>query len=608
MKKIVFTIISIFISVNFVFSVPAKSFVIRILQNNGTEISIKQNGDEHFHFTTTEDGFLIKENSNGIFEYAEINNDGEILTTGILAKNSQIRTKSEQNFIEKIASEKNIFDLAKNISKTRVEKNFSVLKSGSAENSTAAIGSRFPVILVNFSNKAFVTPDANSAFNNMLNQENYNQNNAIGSARDYFINSSNSLYQPVFDVFGPYNLPQNMNYYGANDSYGDDMRAEQMIKDACALASADINFSLYDGDGDGKVDNVFVIFAGYNEAENGGANTIWPHYFFLYSSPPSYNGKTIYSYICTSELKNNSGNKMAGIGTFCHEFGHALGLPDLYNTSSGSTVLHSWDIMDMGCYNGPGNNGDVPCLYSAFEMFYMGWLTPEVLKENYTQTSIENKKNAFLISNSKTHNLNGKNPNPTNFYILENRQKKGFDAYLPGNGLLIWKINYKSSDWGLPNRVNVSPRGVDIVRANNSQTAGALAGWSFPGTSNVTSYNFSEWSQSISDILENDEIVTFKYGGNSYSLYFEPNFLISSKLFENEKYDLNIINSTLNWSVSMNYGKYLLEVFSINGALLKTFNFETELKVQKNDFPNGVYLLKIKDLNKNKIYFSKVIK
>ena len=128
-----------------------------------------------------------------------------------------------------------------------------------------------------------------------------------------------------------------------------------------------------------------------------------------------FDGKILYDYACSSELKGNSGSNMCGIGTFCHEFSHVLGLPDLYDTEySGHNTLGSWDIMDYGGYS---NNGRTPPSFSSYERFYLGWLTPTILNSaaNITIDELQSSNQAYLVSSTGTHNLDGASPNPNSF-------------------------------------------------------------------------------------------------------------------------------------------------------------------------------------------------
>ena len=232
-----------------------------------------------------------------------------------------------------------------------------------------------------------------------------------------------------------------------------------MALDACwAAHNNGIDFSQYDTDNDGFVDNVFIYYAGYNEAEGAASNTVWPHRYVVQSwevdGETEIDGKLVYDYACTSELKGRSGSEMCGIGNFCHEFGHVLGLPDYYHTEdSYSTTLGYWSIMDGGAYS---NEGRTPPLYSAYDRFFLGWLTPtEINSPEYlyllplTQSMEEQadmSHQAYLLAD-REHNLDGQDPNPTEFFIMEYRQQTGWDEYLPGEGVLFWHIDYKSRIW-----------------------------------------------------------------------------------------------------------------------------------------------------------------
>ena len=603
MKKLFILVTFTIFSVNYVFSVPAKPVITKVLQKNGTEISIRQHGDEHFHFKTTEDGILITENADGIFEYAKMSENGDISSTGILAKNKDARSNEEISFTNTL-NNKNVFEISMDVINKRVEQK-NTMKSPAAQN---AVGEKGIVILVNFKDKAFVTTNANTAFKNLLNQEGYSLYNAKGSARDYFIECSNSLFKPTFDVYGPYTLPQNMSYYGGNNSYGD-KNPQQMIIDACNSANNDVNFAQYDTDGDGFVDNVFVFYAGFSEASGADANTVWPHrsvVVYNKNSAPLFDGVRVYDYACSSELKGTSGTTMDGIGTFCHEFSHVLGLPDLYNTANDDdTNMMFWDLMDMGCYNGPNKNGDVPAMYSAYEMFYVGWLTPEILTKcgNYTLTALENSpKKAYLVAKTDTHNLNGKSPNATEFYMIENRQQISYDTYLPNSGLLITRINYSGSKWMANTVNNTTPKGVEIMKAGTSAYGND---WLFP-TSSKKSFSFvsatggTAWNKSVSEITKNTTAKTVSFN------FQQQNCPTAVDQIKDNEFE--IINFPLNWYISMDYSNYSMEIYTVNGILLKTFEFENEITVEKNSFPNGVYMLKIKDLNTQKVYFSKAIK
>ncbi len=348
------------------------------------------------------------------------------------------------------------------------------------------------IILVSFKDKAFSTPY--DTINNMINGEHFTRSytttvlsptygkqqktiTASGSARQYFQDQSWGQYNPVFDVVGPVTVSENVSYYGSNNYYGDDKNVDKMIKEACTLANTECNvdYTLYDNDNDGKVDFVYFIYAGYGEADSDKSSTIWPHnydYTYYGNTTLRFDGKIIANYACSNELESTNDN-YAGIGTFCHEFSHVLGLPDLYATNNSTHhTLVDWDILDYGPYN---NDGNTPPAYSAYERFYMGWLTPRVLTdpEYVWLNPLNGSKEALIISSTDAHNLVGNDPNPKDFYIIECRKKTGWDEYLPGKGMLITHIRYDANKW-LNNTVNNSSSnmGVDIVEAKSNTTSG----------------------------------------------------------------------------------------------------------------------------------------
>ncbi|MBQ0119299.1 MAG: M6 family metalloprotease domain-containing protein [Bacteroidales bacterium] len=381
------------------------------------------------------------------------------------------------------------------------------------------------VILVNFTDVKFLNSDPNTQFSNLLNEKGYSANGATGSARDYFLACSNGIFRPTFDVYGPYTLEKDQAYYGANTSSGsiNTERMQTLLKEACELAVKDhVDFTKYDENNDGVVDNIFVYYAGYNEADGGGENTIWPHRFAV-QDRPTYGGKKVYDYACTSELKTTQGRQsgqMCGIGTFCHEFSHVLGLPDMYHTTDSKVyTVGSWDIMASGNYN---NDGRTPISYSAFERFMLGWLMPEQITQlgDYSLNPLSEQK-AYLVAQGK-HNLNKDNPSPSEFWMLENRQYTGWDVpngKMPGHGLIISHISYNKSRWQGNTYNNYKPLGFDICEAYFKTQSQSSASDPYPGTMKITKFvpisNAQEQLDSLQvmDIHETDNgSVAFHFG------------------------------------------------------------------------------------------------
>ena len=399
------------------------------------------------------------------------------------------------------------------------------------------------IILVNFSDLSWTKAD-HAEMDSMINGQNYTRNytyydwgstvhvTASGSAKQFFHDSSFGQYNPQFTVIGPVTVSRGYAYYGSNDSGGDDQHPEEMVAEACQLADQQgVDFTQFDNDGDGDIDFVYIFYAGNQESDGAGDNYIWPHsyelesYYYRTHATVRLDGKRLNKYACSGEIEYMS-NMHEGIGTFCHEFSHVLGLPDLYVTDYNATqkTMGNWDILDAGPYN---NNGNTPPLYSAYEQFFMGWLTPTVISDTgtYSLQPLTQAQQAYLICAGGSHNLVGNDPNPTTFYLLENRQLSGWDSDLPGHGLMITKIAYNYNKWN-DNTVNntTGQMGVDLIEADGSAPSYSernpnngyygKATDLFPA--GATSYNGIN-GYPIRNIVEHYGVITFTVGNGGSS-------------------------------------------------------------------------------------------
>lgn len=476
-----------------IYAVPARRTGHTVTQADGTTLTVYAHGDEHFHWLTNEQGEWLSLNAQGNYEVIPALTDDQIQ-----ARRARSRRLLPQQTTKAIPLN---------------------------------IAPRGLIILVNFQDKAFSTSKAE--MDSMINGQNYTRAysytyggerlniTSTGSAREYFYVASNRQYHPQFDVIGPVTVSQKMSYYGGNDRMGNDKNPEKMIQEACELAKSEhnVDFTLYDNDNDGYVDFVYVFYAGYGEADGGNENTIWPHaYNLTYANINcTIDGKRVDSYACSNEMSSISGVH-DGIGTFCHEFSHVLGLPDLYITS-GNNPAHktpgAWDVMDYGPYN---NDGNTPPNYSGYERFFMGWATPRVLAadEEVVLHDLASTNEVLLVSETDAHNLIGNDPSPSTFYILENRQQTGLDTYLPGHGLMLTRVKYSYYLWYMNNVNNTeSNMGVDIIEADgyapNSYSDEYLGKPTDLFPAGAASYS-GLGNHAISNIQETDGIITFTFG------------------------------------------------------------------------------------------------
>jgi M6 family metalloprotease-like protein len=528
-----FTILLLILSLP-IKGVPAFPHPIVITQPDGSTLTVQRHGDEHRKITTTADGYIIKKNQHGIYTYAIADGFNRFIPGETVARDPEKRDADDLIFLSKV----------KKITEIEDESVSSPSKINRVPSATT-VSTGFPrtgtpkslVIMVNFSDLSFVVPNSKDAFTRLLNQEDYSDNGGTGSAKDYFEAASNGLFSPQFDVVGPYTLPNPMAFYGANDPETlDDVKPAYMIVHACDAANkAGLDFTQYDADNDGYIDNVFVYYAGYNEAELGPDNSIWPHRWVVFrnfnyvgtSQSVVFDGKTVYDYACTSELKGNSGTTMCGIGTFTHEFGHVIGMPDYYHTSANKNSLNYWNIMDAGAYL---NAGRTPPTYSAYDRFYLGWQMPEEISTAadkvlfpISQSEIPSgstAKQAYLLS-ATTHNLIGDNPLPNEFYIMEYRKKTGWDTYLPSEGLLFWHIDYNQTAWE-NNEVNNYTDSLQTAASHMRVYLQPLSGYiETPGTAFTTgSFDPLTWSgiridRAITDISKTSDSISFKILGGS---------------------------------------------------------------------------------------------
>lgn len=409
-------------------SVPAKRGVWRtVTLSNGLTIKARLCGDEHAHWWQAEDGSCFDVDSLG---------KGKAVVPQELMSKARSRMAARRQTARRANAKKASQRIATNGNTGKFQ------------------GQRHGlIILVNFADSKFNTSKfgpTQTLYSRIANEANYGENNFKGSISDYFKAQSGGQFLLDFDVAGPVTLPYGYSYYGQNDDDGYDKRPTKMVREACQAVDGSVDFSKYDWDGDGEVEEVFVVYAGNGEHDTTNQpNLIWPHMDNLanYHEELTFDGVTINTYACASEL--NGDKTLSGIGTFCHEFSHCMGFPDMYDTASDGNNfgMGSWDLMDYGSYNG---DGYVPAGYSGYEKMVCGWTTPIELDKPMTVNGMER-----LADMGQTYIIYNKG-NSNEYYILENRQQRGFDKYLPGSGLLIEHVDYDKDiwDWNAVNTTN----------------------------------------------------------------------------------------------------------------------------------------------------------
>ena len=449
MRKILFSLCLTLLATS-LWAVPAKRGIYRTLRlTDGTEVRAQLMGDEHMHFYRADDGTCYAANGDGTFSVTDLSRQ----RANMERRRAPLNRRLGQQFSRRMKAA--MSRTQKALSNPGLSDGFYGQKKGL-------------IILVQFSDLKFTADDNLEFYKKLANQENYTEGDFRGSVHDYFTAQSNGQFDLTFDVVGPVTMPKGYAYYGQNGYNGDDLHVGEMVAEACQAIKDQVDWSQYDWDGDGEADQVFCLYAGHGEADygegEGGDDYIWPHMYYLsegdYGRRLNMNGTYVDTYACSNELSYY--DTPDGIGTICHEFSHCLGFPDVYDTTyqGGYGMGYYWDLMDGGNQNG---DSYCPAGYSGYEKWVAGWITPTELTENTQITdwkSCDKYGETYIIYNDGNRN---------EFYIIDNRQKSGWDAELPGNGLLVTHIDYDKNAWGQNTLNDVkSHQRWSIIAADNS--------------------------------------------------------------------------------------------------------------------------------------------
>ena len=386
-------------------------------------------------------------------------------------------------------------------------------------------------VLVSYNDRSFKDSEAATLaqWNKILNTRNLTEEPFSGSVHDYFYDQSYGSFSLTFDLQFVQVSGNAAKYASTED---DDENSQYLLQDIMqVLAGRDIDWSLYDWNGDGFINQLLIIYAGHSMSDTpGGGDLIWPHQWWMSDHrkdrqpgvycnpiPVSYSGKDymIDCYCAVPELTNK--NDYGSFGTLCHEFTHCFGFNDLYYGRM--SYLGSWDLMDIGNYNG---NGFCPVGYSAHERWIMGWLTPTELTNDTTVTGMPaliDVPQAYLIRNDGY---------PNEYYIVENRQMRGWDAGIPGNGVIVFHIDFDPQIWTsiytFPN--TDQSQHYLIIPANNNSYTSAISNWGYPYEGNnqlthTSSPAATLWhagadgtmlmNKSLTDIAVTDGLASFSF-------------------------------------------------------------------------------------------------
>lgn len=451
MKKLLTFFAGLLLAAGLASAVNAPKTSFRYTQPDGTVITLVNHGDEFYHWTTR-NGVRVEQDKDGFYRTADTRRQAGLETAG-RQKRSAVNAQR-------------IGDLDRGLSSGK---------------------KRFLVILVEFDDVAFVRPDTRNSFKRMLNESGFSDNGATGSARDYYMDNSLGKFQPTFDVYGPVKLSEASTYYGKG---ANDENVVEGFVEACELLNGEINFAQYDQDGDGFVDNVYFIYAGHNEAEGGGINTIWPHQAIMTKSL-TLDGVKVLQYACTSELSGSRGETPAGIGTFIHEFAHVLGLPDFYGPSRDIPNPEDFSPMSNGNYL---NDGRTPCYFNSVERQMLGWMGDFPFVSDAGDYTLDP-----LAGNSLPWVIHSDIDDET--FILEMRDGSGWDATLP-RGMVIYHMDASDNivsegrtareawKWQAINQSKEHPCFYVVPSVDYSSSEAMI----FPGSGQVHAFTPTAWS------------------------------------------------------------------------------------------------------------------
>ncbi|MBO5615757.1 MAG: M6 family metalloprotease domain-containing protein [Prevotella sp.] len=565
MKKILLSLILLATCVT-MHAAKAANFRREVTLQDGRTVTIHLVGDENVHYLCTENGEVIKKDDAGyrVATQAEIDE----LNNAIM-QYSQAQAQAQAKAITALKADKNEgiygYQLFPHTGKQKVlvlMAEFADLKFTYTKNDIDSIlNSSAKTKMRNTNSKSYTSGTETIITRNSLYY-------SYSSAREYFKASSDGQFEPEFDVYGPYTLPNNMTYYGT----GHNDRMDLFVPAVCSLADNDVDFSEYDQDNDGFVDLVYIFYAGYGANVTGDERQIWAKCSYMLN-PFTRDGKTVYRFGVNAELLANEDviNKKTGlpyingIGVFCHEFSHAMGLPDFYPTvtwyvyNNGTPTydfskfdnqsMEDWDLMDNGLNSGLTN---WPPLYTAFERELMGWTKIDTLSKpaDVTMKPLLHGGKAYKI-------LNDNDPTGNEYWILEalsaDSLTETWHQHLCGRGLLVTHVNYNPNTFisfdasGVVNKVNntAGSPGITVLTADGylpssyhtlltdesssdfmtpAQFLTHESGDPYPGSQNVTEItDYKPYTgtvdKPITDIaMADDFTVTFKFMGGTTAI------------------------------------------------------------------------------------------
>lgn len=501
--------------------VPACPKVVLHTEADGNVVEVIQRGDASFNWLTTKDGYTILKNSKGYFEFAKKTAKGKLVPSGVRCKAGTAADKFKKSVPKNLKGKKPK-------SKSNFTNGISFTGASSASSginpafSPTGTTNKLLVILANFK-------DTDTTYRQRQLKE------YVEKVKIYYEKNSYGKFSINAVVTAWVTLPQNHDYYSpdrVDPNTFNYSRYDEFAYDAIFAADqAGVDFSQFDNDGDGNAESIAIIHQGRGQEESHDQSDIWSHAWSITEGNNSYSdkeltfdNKKVDDYIAIPEM--SSATAIATIGVFCHEFGHALGLPDFYDTDGSDNGQYNgtgkWDVMAGGSWNG-SPNGSSPANHTAWSKIALGWLTPTVITGNGTYALYNS---AEETTECQAYIIHTKDTEYDEYFLLENRQEIEYDSKLPGHGMLIYRVTgYIINNY--PSYINTDQyQGLYPICASATGNApeeyGTINSSStpFPGTSNITSFtdlttpNARSWDNEytnlpVTGIREENQVIYF---------------------------------------------------------------------------------------------------
>ncbi len=446
---------------NLLVAMPARPESVQTTQPDGTEITVRLFGDWWYHFYESGDGHAIVQDSDQWWVYADLDLGGRFQPSTLrvgkddpgeaaflaavgphLREAPDIQNASREQFFGKTLP--GILDYA-----SELEPNNRLIVN-------------VPVVLTQYTD--FFASQTAQSFDDMMNLSGYN---GTGSFDDYYTEISYGNLTVSATIWGWYTAPQNRNYYRhGTGTIVEINKARELVRNAVDQAefTGGAAWGPFDNDSDGNVDVVFIVHQGPG-AECGNVNFIWSHHWYLNAAGSNYSvtydSKLIDRYIIMPEISCAAAH--IEIGVFCHEFGHALGLPDLYDIDGSSEGIGNWALMAGGGWGGDGTHPETPSHMCAWSKIEQGWITPTVVPVDQTAVNI-----AQVETNAQVYKLWTMGLPANEYFLVENRQQTGFDQYLYTGGLAIWHIDENQRATDNTDNTNENHKLVDLEAADGA--------------------------------------------------------------------------------------------------------------------------------------------